>query len=461
MKQARKKTVQLIHLGCPKNQVDSEEMLGLLADAGFEPVTARSRADVLIVNTCGFLQAAREEGMEVVREAIRRRRGGQVGKLIVAGCLVQRYGEELAKLDGIDALVGAGRAHDVAQIAQADRVVGSPMVRVEAQPKHVWQRGAFRMVSTPPWTAYLKIAEGCDHPCTFCTIPAIRGAYTSKPLEQCLAEARALVAAGVRELTLVAQDTTRYGSDLPGHPDLYELVARLHEVEDLRWIRVFYAYPGRGLERLVAAMAEFPKLCRYLDVPLQHADSAVLRAMRRPGDGNRYVAMLDRMREIVPDLAIRTTLIVGFPGETPAAFENLVRFVESVRFDRLGVFEFSPEEGTPAAEMADQVPADERRRRRDAIMRMQQGISLERNREWVGRELEVLVEAVHARGSVGRSYRDGPEVDGSVFLRRSKALPGTFVRVRITRADIYDLEGEEIANAPARNAGEMTTEAQL
>jgi ribosomal protein S12 methylthiotransferase len=310
------------------------------------------------------------------------------------------------------------------------------------------------MLSTPPWTAYLKIAEGCDHACAFCAIPSIRGPYTSKPLDRVLSEAAELASRGVVELNLIAQDTTRYGADLPGRRDLRVLLRELCEVDGVRWIRVLYAYPDRGLAELAEAMAGLPKVCAYLVVPLQHSDPGILRAMRRPGSGDEYIQTLRRLREALPGLAVRTTLIVGFPGETDGVFEGLVRFVEEAGFDRLGVFEFSPEPGTAAASMPDQIPACTRRARRDRLMRVQQEVSLDRNRAWVGREMDVLVESGgHCNGrrqATGRSFRDGPEVDGSVVIAASAAAPGSFKRVRITDADVYDLRGVEVTPATDR-----------
>jgi ribosomal protein S12 methylthiotransferase len=454
LKAARQPTVQLINLGCAKNVVDSEEMLGALSRDGFVVKGAGRRADVVVINTCGFLRASKDESLVAIRDAARRKRRGEVGRVVVAGCLVQRCADEIAAMPGVDALIGTGAYSEVPSAARPNGHSGR-LVRVDARPTHAWALDAPRLLSTPPWTAWLKIAEGCDHTCAFCTIPAIRGPYTSKPVEMVLAEAEELARAGVVELNLIAQDTTRYGSDLPGRPDLALLLRELSAIEGIRWIRVLYAYPSKSLLRVVEAMATLPKVCAYLDVPLQHADEGILRAMGRPGDGGAYLDMLRVLRATAPDIAIRTTLIAGLPGETDAAHDALAMFVEEARFDRLGVFEFSPEPGTAAAAMADQVAPDVRRRRRDRLMRLQQAISLEANRRWIGREMDVLVEAVgssagSAPGSApagdasGRTFRDAPEVDGTVRLGGSLALPrpGEFCRVRITDADTYDLVGD-------------------
>ncbi len=441
----------MINLGCAKNVVDSEEVLGFLSQDGYRIQGVGRRADVVVVNTCGFLEAARDESIAAIEEVAQRKRRGEVGRLIVAGCMVRNNADRLAEIAEIDALIGPGRNDLVAQAA-ADRSAGDRLVMAEPSPAHSWQTGAFRVLATPPWSAYLKIAEGCDHTCAFCTIPSIRGSYTSKPLDAILAEAAELASRGVREINLIAQDTTRYGLDLPGRPDLGLLLRELSAIDGLRWIRVFYAYPSPTLIGVVETMASLPKVCPYLDIPLQHSDPAVLRSMRRPGDGTRYLGMIERMREILPDIAIRTTLIAGLPGETDEAFDNLLGFVEQARFDRLGVFEFSPEPGTDAASMPDQVPAEVRARRRDRLMRLQQAISLERNRRWIGRQVDVLIERSDARSAIGRTFRDGPEVDGTIRVKDLTASPGTFHRVRVTGADVYDLTGRPVG-AHAHQAG--------
>lgn len=444
MKPPRQPHVQLVNLGCAKNVVDSEEILGLLQEDGFALGAPGRKADVVIINTCGFLQSARKESLSAIRAAAARRRRGDVRRLVVIGCLAQRYREEIEAIPGVDAIVGPGQNRQAAVAARTALETREQIVSVAELPRHTWAAPRSRYLSTPPWTAYLKIAEGCDHPCTFCTIPGIRGGYVSKPFEDVITEARTLVDGGVLELNLVAQDTTRYGSDLPGRPDINDLLRALDSIDGVRMIRLFYAYPYRSVERVVETLAGLRYGCRYIDMPLQHSDPMILRSMKRPGSGDEYLGMLERMRACAPDLTVRTTLIVGFPGETDAAFEGLCRFVEMARFDRLGVFEYSAEEGTPAAMMDQRVPAVECRRRRDEIMRLQQDISLERNRSWVGRELEVLVESRRGRDAVGRSYRDGPDVDGVVIIGNSSALPGTFVRVRLTDADVYDLHGTEV-----------------
>lgn len=463
-------SVQLISLGCAKNTVDSEEILGLLARAGCQVRNAGDAADVVILNTCGFIEAAKQESVDRILEALERKRKGEVGRVVVAGCLAQRYAEELAReMPEIDAVLGTGRMADVPAVvlghAEADRgALPTVPLYVSERPHHAWVDSRVRLRSTAPWTAYLKISEGCDHQCTFCAIPSFRGPHVSKPMEQVLDEARWLADQGVREINLIAQDTTQYGFDLEGRCLLPELLEALAGIEPVRWIRLFYCYPSRVNERLIEAIANTPKVCQYIDMPLQHADPGVLRAMRRPMDGDAYLRLLDRFRAASPEVAIRTTLIVGFPGETEPAFENLLRFVEKAAFDRLGVFEYSPEEGTAAFAMPGRVPARVKRARRARLMEAQQRISLDRHRTLIGREMEVLVETPaqrsgangHARDrrqlqsdnaalrnlARGRTYRDAPEIDGQVYLTSCSAEPGTFVRARVTRALPYDLVAE-------------------
>lgn len=454
MRKKASPTVQLVHFGCAKNQVESEEILGLLAQAGWHVCGPGEPAQVTIINTCGFLQSARQECFRTIRAAAAQRKRNPGARLIVAGCLAQRYGAEIADVPGVDAVIGVGEPRRVVEIATDVVRNGKPTVRlhVRAEPRHEWLSNLPRMLSTTPGTAYLKIAEGCDHPCTFCTIPSIRGPYVSKPVEMVVREAEELVQLGVVELNLVAQDTTAYGHDLPDRPSLVDLITHLHDVPGVRWIRVLYAYPCREAERLVAAMPQLPRLCRYLDIPFQHADAGVLKAMKRPGDGEAYLRMLERMRATVPDLAIRTTVIVGFPGEDEEAFQNLLRFQERARFDWLGTFEYSAEPGTPAAEMAWQVDGHTRRERLNEVMCRQQRISLEKNRALVGRVLEVLIEKQTRLGAVGRSYREGPEADGSVVVRNIRVEPGSLISVRITDADAYDLYGEVVPSGAHNGA---------
>lgn len=453
MADGRKPIVEWVQLGCPKNVVDGEEVLGLLACDGYEVRADGADTDVVVINTCGFIEAAKQESIDAVLRAIERKRSGAVRKVVVAGCLAQRYVRELqAELPEVDAFVGVGRPDVVARAVSEALVGRERLIRVDRAPRHHFMPDAPRMQSTAPWTAYLKISEGCNHRCTFCAIPAIRGRHVSKPLDRVLVEAERLAARGVREVNLVAQDSTQYGYDLYGEPMLPRLLRDLSTVTGLRWIRLFYCYPSRVNAKVIEAITGTPGVCPYIDMPLQHVDPDVLRAMRRPGSAASYRRLVERFRAASPDAALRTTFIVGFPGETESAFDGLMRFVEEVQFDRVGVFEYSREDGTPAARLPGQVTPALRRSRRERLMRLQQAVSLERGRRWIGRELEVLVERCGAPRSgegavaIGRSFRDGPEIDGVVRLRGGAVTPGEFVRARVTDASAYDLMAEPIAS---------------
>lgn len=436
-------TVRLITLGCAKNEVDSEEIAGVLQQAGYRLDAQTDTPDVVVINTCGFLESAKQEGLAVIREAVRQKRAGKVGRVIVAGCLVQRMGESLRQmLPEVDAFVGVGQMARFAEIVNSVRTQAKPLVDIQP-PHHRWAEVPTRLRSRTPWSAYLKVSEGCDHKCTFCTIPSFRGRHVSKPLERVLAEAEWLVQNGAKEINLIAQDTTQYGYDLYKQFMLPTLLRELAQVDGVEWIRIHYAYPSRVSDTLIEAMATTPKVVPYLDVPLQHADRAILRAMRRPGDAQSYLKMIRKLRSAMPDIAIRTTFIVGFPGETEEAFRNLLAFLEEAQLDRVGAFMYSREKGTPSAEMPDQVPFRLKRERFDRLMRAQQPISLARNRAWVGRTMQVLIEGYteDGRHAIGRSHRDAPEVDGLVYVEGGSVPVGRFVQVSITGADVYDLYG--------------------
>ncbi|MFN3689456.1 MAG: 30S ribosomal protein S12 methylthiotransferase RimO [Fimbriimonadales bacterium] len=436
-------TVRLITLGCAKNEVDSEEIAGVLQRAGYQLDAHTDAPDVVIINTCGFLESAQREGIQVIREALQLKRQGKTQRVIVAGCMVQRLGDSLPQLlPEVDAWVGVGQMARFAEIVDSARAARQPLIDIQP-PHHRWADVPTRLRSRAPWSAYLKIAEGCDHQCTFCTIPSFRGRHESKPLERVLAEAHWLAENGAKEINLIAQDTTQYGYDLYKKCMLPTLLHELNGVEGVEWIRIHYAYPSRITDELIEAMAALPKVAKYLDVPLQHADAKILRAMRRPADGERYLKLIEKLRAAMPDIAIRTTFIVGFPGEGETEFQHLLDFMQAAQLDRVGAFIYSREKGTPAAEMPDQVPFRVKRERYDRLMRLQQPISLTRNRQWVGRTLRVLIEGYSADGkyAIGRSHRDAPDVDGWVYVQHCTAQPGDFVAVRITQADVYDLWG--------------------
>ena len=439
-------------LGCPKNRVDSEVMLGTLAEAGYRLVQEPEEAEVIVVNTCGFIESAKVESVDAIVGLAELRREGRCKKLVVTGCLVQRHGAELAReLPEVDHFLGTGAYADVARIvsdAQAKRLV-------VPDPDFVHSASTPRVNSLPSHTAYLKISEGCDNACAFCIIPKLRGPQRSRPIEDVVAEAEALARQGTIELSLVAQDLTAYGTDLPGRPRLHALLRALAKVDGIRWMRLHYAYPRDVPDALVETLADEPKIVKYLDMPLQHSSDRLLRAMKRGRDSVFLRALLARLRARVPGLALRTSLIVGLPGETEADFEDLVRFVEESRFERLGVFEFSPEDGTPAAEMAGQVPDWVKRSRFERVMELQQGISRAHQRALIGRRVEVLVEGRAEETEhllAGRHAQQAPEIDGLTYVNDGVAYPGEIVTVEVTDASDYDLVGKVVAREPGRAA---------
>lgn len=439
----KRPTVRLITLGCAKNEVDSEEIAGVLQEGGYTLDGTTASPDMIIINTCGFLEAAQKEGLQVIQEALQEKKRGNTQKVIVAGCLVQRMGDMLKQMvPEVDAFVGVGQMARFAEIADRTRQTRHSLMEVQ-KPHHRWAAVPTRLRTRQPWSAYLKVSEGCDHRCTFCTIPSLRGSHVSKPLERVLEEANWLARNGAREINLIAQDTTQYGYDLYKTFMLPTLLSELSKIESLHWIRLHYAYPSRVSDPLITTMASLPNIAHYMDVPLQHVDRDLLKAMRRPGHAGTYLKMVQKLRDAMLDIAIRTTFIVGFPGETEEQFCSLLSFMETAQLDRVGAFIYSREQGTPSAEQSGQIPLRIKRERYDRLMRTQQPISLHQNRRWVARTLTVLLEGFTPDGqfAVGRSHRDAPEIDGLVYVRNCRALPGEFVPVKIERADVYDLYG--------------------
>lgn len=435
----------LISLGCDKNLVDSEVMLSLLRKAGFTFTDDETEAEVIVINTCSFINDAREESIQTILEMAEYRKEGSCRALIVTGCLAQRYREEIQEeIPEVDAILGTTAIEQVAEAA---------LEIIEGQKGHVRRleetdRAPYladgRIVTTGGHYAYLKIAEGCDKHCTYCIIPQLRGRYRSLPMEHLLKEAAGLAADGVKELILVAQETTLYGVDLYGEKKLPRLLRSLCEIEGLHWIRLLYCYPEEITDELITVIREEPKICHYLDMPIQHANDDILKRMGRRTDRAQLLSIIRHIREEIPDICLRTTLITGFPGETEEMHEELMDFIDEVGFDRLGVFPYSPEEGTPAAEMAGQLDQEEKERRRDELMALQQEISREKGEAGVGDVLEAFVEGRLAdeEAYVARTYRDAPGVDGYVFIETGRELmTGEFVQVRITGADEYDLMG--------------------
>ncbi len=438
----KSKSFHLVSLGCAKNTVDSDSMAQMLISSGYTPTDDPDKARVLIVNTCGFIGPAKEESLQVLGELGAKKKPGQV--LIAAGCLTQRYGVEVArKVPGIDGILGTRRWMDILDVVEKLRKGPHPEPLYhlpEAQTIGPDEPGILR-AAIQGGSAFLKIADGCRRPCAFCAIPLIKGTAVSRPLESILNEARLLERMGVQEINLIAQDSTDYGHDLGMKDGLSQLLeAMVQVVPDLPWIRILYAFPGYVTDRLVEVMASQPQVVRYLDMPLQHAHPMTLRRMRRPANMEWVHHTLEKMRKAMPDLALRTTFIVGYPGETEEEFQALLDFVQEIRFDRVGAFQFSFETGTASEPLGDPVPPEVKQERYDRLMTLQQQISLEKNQAFVGKTLSALVEGVDKGISICRSYRDAPEIDGMVVVEG--VLPvGEIVPIRITGAMAYDLTG--------------------
>ena len=430
--------VLLISLGCDKNLVDSEVMLGLLNKAGHQLTNDETEADVVVVNTCAFISDAKEESINTIIEMGELKKTGKLKKLIVAGCLSQRYKDEIMKeLPEIDVIIGATNYDKIVEAIGTDEE--SIVDDINYTPRPI----AERIVTTNASMAYFKIAEGCNKLCTYCIIPHIRGRYRSMPMDSLIA-AEKLASDGIKELVLVAQETTLYGVDLYGEKKLPELLTKLSEIEGIEWIRLLYCYPEEITDELIEVMATNPKICHYVDIPIQHSENAILKRMGRRTSREDIVELVGRLRAAMPDIAIRTTLISGFPGETQELHDGLVDFVDECEFDRLGVFTYSPEEGTPAAEYEDQVDGELAAKWRDEIMELQQEISYEKNQQMIGTTQKVLIEGylVDDDVYVGRTYRDAPGVDGIVFVSAPyELISGSFVDVKITEANEYDLTG--------------------
>ena len=445
MADGKPKNVRIVTLGCAKNEVDSEEIAGVLRSEGWS-VDGSEDAELTVINTCGFLESAKRESIEAIRKAV----AAKKGRVIVAGCLAQRMGAELQRLaPGADAYVGVGQMARFGEIATSVFGHGEPYVDVQP-PHHRWADVPTRARTGKPWSAYLKVSEGCDHKCTFCTIPSFRGPHASKPIERVILEARHLAKTGAKEINLIAQDVTQYGYDLYKEFTLPKLLRELNKVEGIEWVRMLYFYPNRLTDEVIAAMAECEKVLEYVDIPLQHTHPDVLRRMKRPWDGERYLKLVEKLGSAMPDVAVRTTFIVGFPGETDQEFAHMLSFVREAKLDRVGAFLFSREPGTPAHDMPGQVPLKVKQERYDRLMRAQQAVSLEKSRSWEGRPLRVLVDECKDGWVAGRSFRDAPEIDGWVYARGS-ASPGSFVTVHVTEGKEHDLYGHlEGAEAPKR-----------
>ena len=432
----KKPTISLSHLGCEKNRIDSEHMLGLLAQAGYQIDTNEELADYVVVNTCSFIQAAREESVRTLVELAEANK-----KIIIAGCMAQHFREELlAELPEAVALVGSSDYHQIVDVVERVEA-GEKVQAVSDQPTYIADETIPRYRTTTEGVAYLRVAEGCDYRCAFCIIPYLRGRQRSRTIESIVTEAKALAQQGVKELVLISQITTNYGVDLYGEPRLAELLRALGEV-DVPWIRMHYAYPTGLTPQVIAAIAETPNVLPYLDLPLQHSHPEILKAMHRPWQGQVNDCIIDQLKTALPQAVLRTTFIVGFPGETPSHFEHLRQFVKRHEFDHVGVFTFSPEEGTPAYTLKDQLPQEVMDERREILMQVQQPIAAAKNQASVGKIVDVLIEQENPTTGelIGRSQRFAPEVDGLVYVQGEAPL-GSIVPVKITDADIYDLFG--------------------
>ncbi|HET9742853.1 MAG TPA: 30S ribosomal protein S12 methylthiotransferase RimO [Terriglobales bacterium] len=484
---APRKKVGFVSLGCPKNLVDSEVMMGLLHRAGAEISTQADAADVIVVNTCSFIDSAKQESVDAILEMAQHKTTGRAQKLIVAGCLVERYRAEIQKnIPEVDAVVGTGELERILEAAGIEGqrppvpnpespfkilVDRSPSAvrthsRPEAQareaggrfsraewdgaiadlPNYLYDENTPRLLATGKTSAYLKIAEGCDHPCSFCIIPQLRGKFRSRRFESVIAEAQRLVASGVRELTLIGQDTTCYGEDFGLKDGLAALLERLAQIEELKWIRFLYAYPNKITGRLIETIAAHEKICSYVDVPLQHASASTLKRMKRGGHADIFLKSIEKMRRSIPNLVLRTSFIVGFPGETESEFEELCNFVRSAEFDWMGVFSYSDEEGARAFQIEGKVPRRTIEARRRKLMQIQQAISARKKRELVGKQFDLLVECPSSETELlweGRTERHAPEIDGKVFINdfglNDQLTPGEFYRCEITEAHDYDL----------------------
>ncbi len=440
--------VGLVQLGCPKNHVDAEEMMGALSQEApdrCEFVANGADADVLIINTCAFIESAKEESINAILDAVKLKNRCLIKRVVVTGCLSQRYGADLeAEIPEIDSILGVESARKISNVVFGQLPVIKSRSTNLTEKYPLIPNSRVRSGSNP-WTTYLKLSEGCDHACTFCSIPAFRGKHRSKPIERLVQEAKELALTGAKEFNLVAQDTTAYGMDLYQKLALPELLQELNDVDGIEWIRLLYCYPTMVTDRLIDVWAKNPKLLPYIDMPLQHADNDMLRTMKRGGSVDLYRRLFGKLRDRIPNLTLRTTFIVGFPGETDEHFQNLRDFVAEVEFDRMGVFTYSAEEGTPAAQLDGQVPKKVSAARRDELMRLQQSISLKKNEAWINRELKVLVENTRGADVIGRSQRDAPEIDGSITIKNCKAIPGTFVNTKVSEAQYYDLTAFPIA----------------
>lgn len=445
MSESVKQKVSMVSLGCPKNLVDAEVMLGVLSGQEYEITTNEKDADVIIVNTCSFIKEAKQESIDAILDLAERKHDGRCHTLIVSGCLPQRYQDELAKeLPEVDIFIGTGDYPRIAEIL-AEKSGTTEQLRYIGDPDYIYDENLPRLNSSPGWYSYLKIGEGCSNCCSYCIIPKLRGAYRSRPVEALVAEAEKLAARGVKELNVISQDITRYGSDMEDGTTLETLLRRLAAIEGIKWVRLLYAYPDGISDSLIALIRDEPKICKYLDIPIQHISDPVLQRMKRRSSEQQIRDLIAKLRSEIPGISLRTSLIVGFPGETAEDFSTLMQFVEQAQFDRLGVFCYSREEGTPAAEMSDQVSERIKRERYRKLMRAQARLSFRRNRALIDQTEQVIVEGYSEETELllkGRSSRQAPDIDGQVYITSGTANVGDIVTIRFTDSSDYDLIGE-------------------
>jgi len=439
-KKQKKGTVGFVSLGCPKNVVDSERMLAEIAQNGFLITPEPDNTDVVVINTCGFIEPAKAEAIEAIKNAVDCKNNGRVNKVIVAGCLSERLGRQLFnQVDGIDAIVGLGQRDNIAKIIKKTILTAQPKAYLE----HLSDKcndDRTRLLITPNHWAYLRISEGCNHQCSFCTIPTIRGNFRSKPQELVLAEAAELVSAGAVELNIIAQDTTNWGRDLKIKNGLSKLINKLDKISGLKWIRLMYLWPAGINEQLIETIAQSEKAVHYLDIPIQHINSVILRSMRRPDTKEQLKRLIEKLRCAMPDIVIRTTLIVGFPGETEQQFAELLDFIKWAQFDALGCFKFYAEDGTTAGEMPDQVPDRIKQQRIEELMLTQQKIAFAKNESRIGSELICLVDSIDSRGNgQGRFYGQAPDIDSVCIINNCSAKPGKFINTKVIGTKDYDL----------------------
>lgn len=435
--------VGMISLGCPKNQVDGELMLEKLNKAGFQIVGAIEDADIMIINTCGFIEDAKREAIETILEVAEYKTAGLISSVIVTGCLAERYQEEILKeIPEVDSVIGIGADGDIVKICQKAAVGISTSFFPD---KKLLPLEGDRMLSTPPHWAYLKLSDGCDNKCSYCAIPGIRGSYIERSMESIIEEARELASKGVKEVILVAQDTTKYGMQLYGEYRLAKLLKELVKIDGIEWFRLFYCYPDRVTDELIEVIAEEEKICSYIDIPLQHCNGDVLRAMNRNGSYDSLKELLTKMKSAIKGLSLRTTFMVGFPGESEEQFEELCRFIKDIEFDRLGCFAFSPEEDTPAFDFDNQIDDKIKQRRAEVLMDIQYSITEKANKAKIGNVYKAVIDSFDDGKYVGRSYLDSPEIDtGIIITSKNELSVGDFIQVKITDYDGYDLIGEEI-----------------